>query len=205
MVERADQIADRLHQEFSLMADLVSGLSTDQVEAPCGDPQGATVGHVLGHLRMGTDLVVGWLQGVLTGSPEPAAAHSHNHGHDQHGHSHDHDQHGHSHDHDQHGHSHDHDHDQHDHHHDHDHGGPDGPRAAEVEATVVALRGPGEAFVEAVRGLSDAQLDSVPPPAESLTDGSITLGEIALFIADDLAAHRAYLQRAIAQAPQPAL
>ncbi|HJQ02920.1 MAG TPA: hypothetical protein VJ851_15095 [Jatrophihabitans sp.] len=204
MGERADQVADRLQQEFNLMADLVSRLSTDQVDAACGDPQGETVGHVLEHLRMGTDIVVGWLQGVVTDSPQLAAgyAHGYNHTHD-----HDHDHHHQDHDHgnDPHGHNyHDHDHGHSHHDPSHDRGAPSPKRGEEVAATMVALRGPGTAFVEAVRGLSDPQLDSVPPPAPSLTDGTRPLGEIAQFIANDLATHRAHLERAIAQVPQQA-
>jgi hypothetical protein len=206
MGERADGIADRLQQEFTQMTDLVSRLSTDHVAAPCGDPQGETVGHVLEHLRMGTDIVVGWLQGVVTGSAQLASGyahgynHTHDHDHDHHHQDHDHsyDAHGHNyHDHD-HGHSHSHDDDS------HLRRAPVPKRGEEVAATMDALRGPGAAFVDAVRGLSDKQLDSFPPPAPSLTDGSKPLGEIVQFISDDLATHRAHLERAIAQVPQQA-
>ncbi|KAA2265771.1 hypothetical protein F0L68_04205 [Solihabitans fulvus] len=69
--------------------------------------------------------------------------------------------------------------------------------AADVATTVAALREGGSAFVSTVRGLTDQQLDSSPPPTESLTNGSTPLHEIVAFIADDVAGHLTHLKEAV--------
>jgi len=175
--ERAEQLATRLDQELSRMIGFVSGLTESQLDAACADPQGATVRHVLVHLREGTEQVVGWAASVSAdpsngGSARPAAppaapaehAHSHSHPHD------------------------------------HSHSHPPGPAqpAADVEQTVALLRDGGSVIVGAVRGLSDRQLDHVPPATKGLADGATPLHGIVAFIADDVAGHLQHLKAAVA-------
>jgi hypothetical protein len=190
---RAEELASELDREFSRMIELVGGLSPHQVQAPCEDSQGQTVGAVLAHLREGTHLVVDWAAGLAgAGVPTPRAevgAAVHDHGN---------------------GHRHEHVHHQHDdlhhagHHEVPDQGRDDGGHghgsaevSGEVASTVDTLRSGGQAFVSTVRGLPDDQLDSFPPAVPGLTDGSLRLDRLCAFIAEDLAAHRSHLEQAL--------
>jgi hypothetical protein len=170
--ERAEQLATRLDQELSRMIGFVSGLTESQLDAACQDPQGGTVRHVLAHLREGTDQVVAWAASV---SPDPSNGASaappvpaaHSHAHP------------------------------HPHAHSHPHPAGPGQPAADVEQTVGQLRDGGSVIVGAVRGLSDRQLDQVPPATEGLADGATPLHGIVAFIADDVAGHLRYLKAAV--------
>jgi hypothetical protein len=173
--ERAEQLATRLDRELSRMIGFVSGLTESQLDAACTDPQGGTVRHVLAHLREGTDQVVAWAASVSAGpsnggSAAPAAPAEHAHSH-SHPHSH------------AHGHSHP--------------AGADQP-AGDMAQTVAQLRDGGSVIVGAVRGLSDQQLDQVPPATEGLADGATPLHGIVAFIADDVAGHLQHLEAAVA-------
>jgi len=171
--ERAEHLATRLDQELSRMIGFVSGLTESQLDAACKDPQGATVRHVLAHLREGTDQVVAWAASVSAdpsnGSSAPSAhspAHPHSHSHaDAHSHS---------------------------------HATGTGRPAADVERTVAQLRDDGSVIVGAVRGLSDQQLDQVPPATAGLADGATPLHGIVAFIGDDVAGHLQHLKAAVA-------
>jgi DinB superfamily len=186
---RAEQLADRLDTELSHMIEFISGLTEVQLDAACQDPQGATVSHVLAHLREGTEQVVAWAASVRTdragASPAPGhgGAHAHSsgalHSHAQDGtHSHAHDG-------------------THSHAHDSAHA-RGGTAIIQVEPTLAQLRDGGSIIVDAIRGLSDEQLDAIPPATEGLADGSTPLHSIVAFIADDVAGHLAHLRQAVA-------
>lgn len=83
----------------------------------------------------------------------------------------------------------------HDHPHDHD---PDHvPDAAEQAETVAALSRARTVLGGIVRGLSDEQLDYVPPATRDVTDGSLTLDGIVVAIVEDLDKHMAYVAAAV--------
>lgn len=170
MTERAEHLAADLEVQLGLLTGLVASLRPEQVSAPCDDPQGADVAGVLLHLREGTDQFVDWAAHLTGGGPAPSTT-GHGHGHP------------------------------------HqvrppgpDAAGPSGtvdPRA-QIDLTLSALRRGGGAVVPAVRGLSDAQLDVVPPPVPDLADGVMNLEQILDFISRDLAAHLGHLRAAVA-------
>ena len=187
MSERAEMLAARLDAEMVGMADFVSGLDSTQLDAACGDPIGATVAHVLTHLREGTDQVRDWAAEVAAGvaaTPAPAAGHTHDGGH-----AHDHDA-GHAHDHDG-GHAHEHD------------GGHAAAGGGDVGETAATLRAGAAYLAGMVRGLSDEQLEFTPPASPRLTDGTAPLHAILDFLVEDVAAHRAHLVRALAAERRP--
>jgi hypothetical protein len=181
MSERAEQLATQLDTELSRMVEFLTELTSAQLAAPCKDPQGESVRHVLAHLREGTEQVVTWATSA-GGDQHHAHGHDHAHGH---GHAH---AHGHP-----HGHGHAHSHeppglaagDQ-----------PDEP-SAELTQTVAVMREGQAVIVSAVRRLSDEQLDAVPPPSPGLADGATPMHRIVAFIAEDVAGHLAHLREAV--------
>ncbi len=88
----------------------------------------------------------------------------------------------------------------HAHGHGHGHGGRDGGAAGgpDLAGTITLLRQGRAALAGIVRGLTDEQLGSFPPPARDLTDGSRTLSQVIDFIIDDLTNHLGYLRAALA-------
>ena len=184
MSGRAEMLATKLDREMFGMADFVSGLDESQLSAACGDPMGATVAHVLRHLREGTDQVLGWAA-TVSGGQAAAGAGGPGSGHDHAGHDHA-------------GHDHaGHDHAGHDHA-GHDHAGHDHAGVGDAAETAAALRAGATTLGAVIRGLSDEQLDHVPPPSPGLADGATPLHAIIAFIAADVAGHRAHLDRAVA-------
>jgi DinB superfamily len=181
VTERAIRLARQLDAELGRMARFVSGLTPDQVGAACADPQGDTVSGVLSHLREGTEQVVRWAARMADGGAagHPVGVHGHAHG-DGHPHG------------DGQAHA----------------AGGGAPGAArdpgegpdpqeEIDRTVAVLSQGGDLVVLAVTGLSDAQLDVVPPATPGLADGVMTLQRIIEFIGEDLAAHLEHLQAAV--------
>jgi DinB superfamily len=75
MSERAEQLAAQLDTELTRMVEFLCGLTESQIDAPCKDPQGDTIRHVLAHLREGTDQVVAWARNAS------GAGHGHSHSH----------------------------------------------------------------------------------------------------------------------------
>jgi hypothetical protein len=180
MTERGSRTAQRFEQQVESVVTLILGLSEYDLGAPCRDPRGETIGGVVVHMREGTGQVMRWADTMLEGVMQAPAAqgpgeHSHPHGS---------------------GHSHGHDH-SHDHSHSHD-GSPGAVTLAERDEAMALLAEAGRALGAAVRGLTDSQLDSFPPPAADLSDGTIRLYQVVDFVADDLANHLRYVQDALA-------
>ncbi len=173
MSDRAERLADRLEQKVGEVMEMSAAVTDEQLRLRCADPKGSTVGAVLSHLREGTDDVLAWAARFHdSGGTAAPAAHLHDH---DHGHVHDDDDH------------------EHDHEHDHDHV----PDAAEQAGTVAALGRARSVLGGTVRGLSDEQLDYVPPATKDVTDGSLTLEGIVVAIVEDLDKHMAYVAAAV--------
>jgi DinB superfamily len=192
MSERAEELAARLDTELSRMIEFLSGLTDSQLDAACKDPQGATVRHVLAHLREGTEQVVVWAANVAAkrsgagNDPSNANEDGSNANLDR-----------------SNGNG------------DRSSGGaaahhpapsvPSDQPNAELEQTVTQLRDGGAVIVGAIRGLTDQQLDFVPPASPGLADGATPLHGIVAFIADDVAGHLDHLTKAVvdsARAPR---
>lgn len=175
MTERGNRVAQRFEQQVEYVVELISGLSEHDLRVPCGDPRGHTVGGVVAHLRDGTGQVMRWADtmtpGVSVTAAPAAVPHAHEHSRG----------------------------------HGHGHGHEDGAgavlTAAERDQVMAALAAGCGALARAVRGLSDEQLDSLPPPAPDLTDGTVPLHKIIDLITDDLASHMRHVEQALAAQP----
>jgi len=170
---RTDEIIRNLDRANSELVEFLTDVTGPELQTPCEDPSGATVGAIVAHLHEGAPEVFGWLAGVVAGSgtAAPAASAGGSHGR-EHGH---------------------------DHGHEHGHGsqGSSGDPAAVIEM----MRAGRPLIVDLVSRLTDELLDSRPPAADGITDGTRTLAEVLSDMLDHQAQHVAYMRKALAGQP----
>ena len=61
MNDRTERLAVTIEQKNEEMLDLLAGLESSDLDRPCADPGGSTVGAVVAHLAEGYGLVLGWI------------------------------------------------------------------------------------------------------------------------------------------------
>jgi DinB superfamily len=76
---RNEQLAVAVETQSRETVEFLSGLSDADMNAPCADPSGATVGAIVAHLGEGYDQVLGWIEKVAWGTAAPAGTAAHRH------------------------------------------------------------------------------------------------------------------------------
>lgn len=71
MSTRNEQLATAVEQQSRETIEFLRGLSDADMNEPCADPSGATVGAVVAHLGEGYDQVLGWIESVAGGTAAP--------------------------------------------------------------------------------------------------------------------------------------
>ncbi len=89
MADRSEQLASTIDRQANDLDQVLAGLTDSDLELPCADPGGATVGEVLSHLGEGSGMVLGWLDLVASGAPAGDQDSAGTQGHAGHGHGHD--------------------------------------------------------------------------------------------------------------------
>lgn len=209
MSETGDDLPTKIELLRTESIVFLSGLSTSDLDIPCDDLGGSTVGQVVSHLGEGVPEVLKWLDASLAPVGTAAAAgpvHGHgpgaagggglhakllglfrrHRGGSAAGHGHDHG----------HGHAHGHDH-PHPHPHPHGHGTAADPMA-QVTSTIALLDSGLADLAERLRTLPPVQLERTPPAAPGITDGTVPLGRVVSLMADHQFDHLGVMSKAVA-------
>jgi hypothetical protein len=76
---RNEQLASAVEQQSRETIEFLRGLSDADMNEPCADPSGATVGAVVAHLGEGYDQVLGWIESVAGETTAPIGTVGHRH------------------------------------------------------------------------------------------------------------------------------